>query len=371
MLFGKQKAESGRQTASGGKQRAARASPKEVEAFTDEAEADEDSSPPVSHRSTFSHLSAISNAQAAIALSVFCLVVSALSLLPPKFHARARVDASETGLLEVGGETKPQKPGAMPAELKIVSYNIRWRGGEDLQHLIKLLREDTEIGGAQVIGLQEVDRNKRRTGHVNTARQIADALGMRYAWAAPPDTDGDGEEETGVALLSVFPMSDVERVVLAHEGPEGRRRVAVGASLQVGTTPLRVYSVHAETRMPVERKVEHWRAVLDDLRRFPDVSRAVILGDFNTIKQKDVSAARRLFTGEGFTTPIPDERTTWKTFVVELKLDWLWLRGLEARSSGIDKDIDLSDHWPLWVKVKLAEKPETTAGVGITSTARE
>jgi endonuclease/exonuclease/phosphatase family metal-dependent hydrolase len=295
--------------------------------------------------------------QSAIVLSVFCLIVSALCLMPPGQRAHASADAKEPSLLEVGGEPKREKPLAAPAELKIVSYNIRWRGGEDLKQLIKLLKDDPEIGGAQVIGLQEVDRNKRRTGNVNTARQIAEALGMRYAWAAPPDTDGDGEEETGVALLSAFPLSDVERILLTHEGPEGRRRVAVGATLHIGPNTLRVYSVHAETRMPVERKVEHWSAVLDDLRLFPKVSGAIVLGDFNTIKQKDVTAARRLFTGEGFTTPIPDERTTWKTFVVELKLDWLWLRGLDARSSGIDKDIDLSDHWPLWVKVRLAGKP--------------
>jgi endonuclease/exonuclease/phosphatase family metal-dependent hydrolase len=292
-------------------------------------------------------------------IAVLCLVVSALCLLPPTFPAHAH--AAQAQLLEVGGESKQLNPQAVPSELKIVSYNIRWRGGDDLRQLIKLLKDDPEIGGAQVIGLQEVDRNKRRTGNVNTAREIAEALGMRYAWAAPPDTDGDDEEETGVALLSVFPMTDVGRIVLTHEGPERRRRVAVGATLQVGTNTLRVYSVHAETRMPVEKKVEHWRAVLDDLRDFPKVGAAIILGDFNTIKQKDVNAARRLFAGEGFTTPIPDERTTWKTFIVELKLDWLWLRGLEARSSGIDKDIDLSDHWPLWVKVKLTEKPNAAS----------
>jgi endonuclease/exonuclease/phosphatase family metal-dependent hydrolase len=288
-----------------------------------------------------------------VAVSALCLVLSALCLLPPKSPARARDAGKGPALLEVGGEPKGAAHVEPPAELKIVSYNIRWRGGDDLKQLIKLLKEDPEIGGAQVIGLQEVDRNKRRTGNVNTARQIADALGMCYAWAAPPNTDGDGEEETGVALLSAFPMTEVERVLLTHEGPEGRRRVAVGATLLVGRTPLRVYSVHAETRMPVEKKVEHWRAVLDDLRLFPKVAGAVVLGDFNTIKQKDVNAARRLFAGEGFTTPIDDDRTTWKTFVVELKLDWLWLRGLEARSAGIDKEIDLSDHWPLWVKVRL------------------
>jgi endonuclease/exonuclease/phosphatase family metal-dependent hydrolase len=287
------------------------------------------------------------------AVAVFLLAVSALCLMPPGRHARADDGAKEPVLLEVGGEVKGSPPEA-PAELKVVSYNIRYRAGEDLKRLVKLLKEDPQIGGAQVIGLQEVDRNKRRTGNVNTARQLAEALGMRYAWAAPPDADGDGEEETGVAILSVFPLSDVTRVLLRHEGPEGRRRVAVGATLQVGKSPVRVYSVHAETRMPVEKKVEHWRAVLEDLRLHGGTA-AVVLGDFNTIKGKDVKAARRLFTGAGFQTPLADDVTTWKTFVIRLKLDWLWLRGLEARVSGVDKDVDLSDHWPLWATIMLAK----------------
>ena len=300
----------------------------------------------------------------AFAVAVLLLVVSALCLLPTGRGALAHDgEKNEPSLLEVGNDVKAGKAPDAPAELKVVSYNIRYRVGDDLKELIKLLREDPEIGGAHLIGLQEVDRNKRRTGNVNTARQLAEALGMSYAWAAPPDADGDGEEETGCAILSVFPLTDVARIVLTHEGPDGRRRVAVGATVQVGGTPVRVYSVHAETRMPVEKKVEHWGAVLDDLRQHEGAAGAVVLGDFNTIKGKDVKAARRLFTGAGFMAPHPDGEKTWKTFVIKLKLDWLWLRGLDARSSGIDKDVGLSDHWPLWATVRLTNKPDakTTA----------
>ena len=290
--------------------------------------------------------------QWSIAIAALCLTLALLCLVPRRSPARA-TEGPEPSLLEVGGELKAKAGADAPETLKVVSYNIRWRGGEELQELIKLLREDPEIGGAQVIGLQEVDRNKKRTGNVNTARQIADALGMRYAWAAPPSTGGDGEEETGVALLSSYPLSDVERVVLEGEGPEGRKRVAVGATVRVGREALRVYSVHAETRMPVEKKGGHWRTVLEDLKRFPKVRGAIVLGDFNRLKQKDVAAARKLFTGAGFTTPFADDRTTWKTFIVELKLDWLWLRGLDPKAFGIDKSIDLSDHWPLWAEVRV------------------
>src|SRR5215203_3453347 len=183
----------------------------------------------------------------AIAIAVLCLAASVLRLRPHASPARAHDGESAAHLLEVGGEHAPAKPGDAPAELKIVSYNIRYRAGDELKQLITLLKEDPEIGGAHVIGLQEVDRNRKRTGNVNTARQLADALGMRYAWAAPPDADEDGEEETGVAILSAFPMSDVTRILLTHEGPDGRRRVAVGATLHVGTQAVRVYSVHAET----------------------------------------------------------------------------------------------------------------------------
>ncbi|HEX8286068.1 MAG TPA: endonuclease/exonuclease/phosphatase family protein [Pyrinomonadaceae bacterium] len=301
--------------------------------------------------------------RAACALAVVCVAASALWLRPHAPVARAHDGAASVAaaLLEVGGEARDGKTRDEPAELKIVSYNIRYRAGDELKELVGLLKDDPEIGGAHVIGLQEVDRNKKRTGNVNTARQLAEALGMRYAWAAPPDADKDGEEETGVAILSPFPMTDVTRILLTHEGPSGRRRVAVGATLQIGRRSLRVYSVHAETRMPLEKKVEHWRAVIEDLRLHPKVEGAVVVGDFNTIKGKDVRAARRLFAGEGFTTPIPDDRSTWRTFVVKLKLDWLWLRGLEASSHGIDKEVGLSDHWPLWATVKLADKPAPNA----------
>ncbi|HVF67015.1 MAG TPA: endonuclease/exonuclease/phosphatase family protein [Pyrinomonadaceae bacterium] len=288
-----------------------------------------------------------------IASAALCVAVAAFFVVPRRSPAREGGEG-EPVLLEVGGESKAAETDAGgPESLKVVSYNIRWRGGDDLQQLIKLLREDTEIGGAHIIGLQEVDRNKKRTGNVNTARQLAEALGMRYAWAAPPDSDKDGEEETGVVLLSTFPLSDVRRVVLEGEGPDGRRRVAVGATVSVGRARLRVYSVHAETRMPVEKKIGHWRSVLEDLKRFPEARGAIVLGDFNTIKQKDVNAARKLFADAGFDTPFPDDKTTWQTFIVKLKLDWLWLRGLDATGYGIDKSVDLSDHWPLWATVKV------------------
>ena len=276
-----------------------------------------------------------------------------VSLSPPE------TSHNEPALLETGHHAPARKELTAPAEIKLVSYNIRWRGGEDLRRLIALLREDAEIGRATVIGLQEVDRRRKRTDNVNTAQLIARELGLNYAWAAPPlspNKDGDNkssEEETGVAIFSSYPISDVERIVLPNPGPGGRRRAAVGATIHIGDHKLRAYSVHAETRIPMKKKMEQLQAVLDALSERSDAERAVVMGDFNTIKGKDVRACIKLFSESGFTTPIPHDRSTWKTFILKLKLDWLWLRGVNATGHSIVRRIGLFDHWPLRITAKL------------------
>ncbi len=303
------------------------------------------------------------------------LLFSAYCLLPTSYCLRPCAAANDdAALLEVGGASKLVAATSAPTELKLVSYNMRYRAGEDLREMIELLRRDPEIGGAAIIGLQEVDRNKKRTRHTNTARTMAEALEMNYVWAAPPNPrPQEGrprnkkeveEEETGVAILSPYPLTDVVRIVLRHEGPNRRRRAAIGATAHVGDARIRVYSVHAETRMPVEKKVEHWGAVLEDLKRHPKIEHAVVLGDLNTIKGKDVRSARRLFTEAGFHTPFSDDEETFKVMFFEFKLDWIWLRGLVAGDYGIDEKIELSDHWPLWAKVRLEKKTDGTTGRG-------
>lgn len=259
-------------------------------------------------------------------------------------------------LLEIGQASKLQSAAKSPASIKIISYNIRWRGGAQLRQLIELLKHDQEIGGATIIGLQEVDRNKKRTANENTVKLIAETLGCYYAWTAPPPTKEGQEEETGVAILSPYPLADIHRIILPHKGPGGRQRIALGATVAVADTRIRVYSVHSENRMSVGRKIEQTKAVLADLAEYSKVMPAIILGDLNTWEPDAVDKTSKLFPSENFSTPFDHGQTTFLRRVlmipIKLKLDWIWLRGLEATSHGIDKQIHLSDHWPLWVVVK-------------------
>lgn len=264
--------------------------------------------------------------------------------------------SSDVNLLESGKATKLRQHASSPSQIKLLSYNIRWRSGDDLKTLIKLFQTDPDIGNAEILALQEVDRSKKRSGNNNTAKMIADELGMHYAWAAPPTAKPTDEEETGVALLSVYPLSDVHRIVLPNKGPNGRSRVALGATVEIENHHWRVYSAHTETRIAISKKLEQFKAVLDDLAQFPADMPAVIMGDLNTWEPAADEKTSKFFLGAGLKTPFGGEATFKRRVLfvpLELKLDWVWLRGLEASSCGIDRKVEVSDHFPLWTKIKF------------------
>jgi endonuclease/exonuclease/phosphatase family metal-dependent hydrolase len=293
--------------------------------------------------------------------SLLALLCASLFSANPSF-TQAPLNHDQA-LLETGRAPNLSSATKAPTDIKVVSYNIRWRGGDELNKLINLLKADSEIAGAGIVGLQEVDRNKRRTGNLNTVKLIADKLGHYYAWAAPPTAKANTEEETGVAILSSYPLSDVRRIVLPHPGPGRRRRAAIGATVDLGGTPLRVYSVHSENRISVNKKIEQTKAVLEDLSQYPKHMRAIILGDLNTWEPDSVKKTSELFVRESFTTPFVNGKSTFLRTVllvpIRFKLDWIWLRGLEATSHGIDKKVRLSDHWPLWTVVSLKSSRTT------------
>jgi endonuclease/exonuclease/phosphatase family metal-dependent hydrolase len=283
-------------------------------------------------------------------LALLCAALFPATLVFPE-------GGNDPELLETGRAATLAETPKAPADIKVVSYNIRWRGGKELNELVEHLKHNSEIAGATIVGLQEVDRNKKRTGNLNTVKSIADKLGHYYAWAAPPTAKTDMEEETGVAILSSYPLKDVRRIVLPHPGPGQRRRVALGATVDIDGTHLRVYSVHSENRIPVHKKLEQSKAVLEELTNHPKNIRAIILGDLNTWEPSSVKKTSELFARENFTTPFANDKSTFLRTVlvipIKFKLDWIWLRGLEATSHGIDKKIRLSDHWPLWTVVRL------------------
>ena len=101
---------------------------------------------------------------------------------------------------------EPLPPGPGPGEIRVVTYNIRAAmGGLDV------IAEDLRRLAPDVVALQEVERGVRQSREIDQARSLGEALGMHHAFGASFPVE---RGEHGVALLSRFPMSEVEVVRL-------------------------------------------------------------------------------------------------------------------------------------------------------------
>jgi endonuclease/exonuclease/phosphatase family metal-dependent hydrolase len=101
-------------------------------------------------------------------------------------------------------------------ELVVMTYNIRAGKGDDgsnqdpragLAQIADVIRAQD----ADIVLLQEVDRNVERTGNIDEAAILADELGMDHAFAPAIPLQGG---EYGIAILSRLPIASPESVAL-------------------------------------------------------------------------------------------------------------------------------------------------------------
>src|SRR6185503_6715798 len=107
----------------------------------------------------------------------------------------------------VGDPARVQRPDADAQDLNVVTWNIE-RGSAYEAVLAVLRRLDPDV-----VLLQEVDRDCRRTGYRNVARDLAVALDMN--WVAAGEFQELGESRgprapaiTGQAILSKFAIHE-------------------------------------------------------------------------------------------------------------------------------------------------------------------
>src|SRR5436853_7848783 len=98
------------------------------------------------------------------------ILLSSMSF-PVTVVGQKRPDSNDQ-LLETGRAEKLVIPPAYPSEIRIISYNIRWRTGTELQEIVRWLKGNKDFTAPVLVGLQEVDRAKQRTGKTNNARTL-------------------------------------------------------------------------------------------------------------------------------------------------------------------------------------------------------
>jgi endonuclease/exonuclease/phosphatase family metal-dependent hydrolase len=243
-------------------------------------------------------------------------------------------------------------PDAQPsAPIRIATWNVEYAPRPD--RLARALKEHTSLRHASVILLQEVEHHDHEPAP--RAERLARALGLAHVYA-PARALRRGTH--GLAILSRFPLTDVERIPLpAGAGFYAVPRVALAATVHLPDGPLRVVDVHLDTRLDAEQRVAQIAPAL----AAADGPRALVAGDLNTtpfrfwrnnlpIGAADQPAAvDRAAAAHDLANATAPLGPTTRRRVLAWRLDAIYTRGLRVAARGIARTIRDSDHVPLWI----------------------
>ena len=111
-----------------------------------------------------------------------------------------------------------------PRRLRVLTYNIHHGEGTDGRIDLERIARVIRAADADLVALQEVDRHTRRSGGVDQAAVIAEALGYEHAFVTAIEFDGG---QYGEAVLSRVPASAPRGIPLRRRVPEEEDRAAI------------------------------------------------------------------------------------------------------------------------------------------------
>jgi len=150
--------------------------------------------------------------------------------------------------------------------MKVVTYNIQFGLGKDGRY--DLERVASEVDGADIIALQEVERYWKRSGNIDQPAEIAKLL-KNYFWAYGPYFDVDAStilsdgsiknvrRQFGNMILSKTPILSTRLFPLPKSALRERHNMVVGVFEGViklkNDGALRIYNAHLGARSQHDR----------------------------------------------------------------------------------------------------------------------
>jgi endonuclease/exonuclease/phosphatase family metal-dependent hydrolase len=251
-----------------------------------------------------------------------------------------------------------------PKSLRIVDWNID--RGQQLQGVTDFL------GGvnADIVILQEVDLNARRTHRLNIAETIARKLEMNYVFGREFQELVQGSRDCpayhGQATLSKWPISRPRLIRFSRQShfwqphwflpriePFQERlggRIALVAEINVAGKKIITYNLHLESRANDELRVSQLAEVLSDTACWNVDRTIVVAGDLNLDASKEAVAfaiAKAGFQDAAASLQAPTTPAR-SLFERGRRIDWAFVRGpLRASSGHVHGSVKASDHYPI------------------------
>ncbi|AKF10731.1 endonuclease/exonuclease/phosphatase family protein [Sandaracinus amylolyticus] len=250
---------------------------------------------------------------------------------------------------------------APPPTLRVMTYNTHGCVGTDGVRALERIADVLRACDADVIGLQEIDVGRTRSGGLDQAEAIAVRLGMSHVFGAALY---DGRGHYGNAVLSRHPIEHVRTEKLPTWRAVSEPRCFVHTRVAAPGGELDVVVTHFGLG-PIERMGQA-RHVAAEIERTSS-PHTVLLGDFNC--GRGSIAYRRL------TTSLADAQqlgrpgyvcATYPSWRPILRIDHVLVgAGLEVLAAEVpNKGLvrEASDHLPVVVSVRRARAVERARG---------
>jgi len=249
----------------------------------------------------------------------------------------------------------------------IVSWNIE--RGQQYPGILEFLRNVE----ADLILLQEVDLNARRSGRVDIGRELARSLRVNYVFGTEFQELSGGSESSpalhGMAALSPWPLSNGRIIRFQRQSdfwkprwyvPQAeifqRRlggRIALVAEALIYGRKLVSYNLHLESKGNEMLRLDQLGETLEDARQHATSSLVILGGDLNLNASN--SAAAGMLEDAGFydAVGLPDRPTTSarRPFQRVQPIDWIYSSGTVVSEGRVHDDIRASDHYPVSAKL--------------------
>jgi endonuclease/exonuclease/phosphatase family metal-dependent hydrolase len=253
---------------------------------------------------------------------------------------------------------------------RVVDWNID--RGTQLQGILEFIRQ----AKADVILLQEVDLNAKRTHRLDIAHEIARTLQLNFVFGTEFQELTQGSQQSpayqGQATLSPWPIKNGRLIrfrrqtkfwephwYLPHIEPFQERlggRIALVANIELGGQTMITYNLHLESKEDDTLRVSQLNEVLVDAGSASKNGPALIAGDLNlnAAEGEAATALERAGFRDGIGLPDVRTRPGRGMFDQGRSIDWIFLSGgLNGQNGRIHRNVRASDHFPVSSEVSF------------------
>jgi endonuclease/exonuclease/phosphatase family metal-dependent hydrolase len=228
--------------------------------------------------------------------------------------------------------------------LKVVSWNINF--SERIDEAIETLAGVEELQDADILLLQEMD--------AEGVELIAQTLGYDYVYF-PASIHRTHGKDFGNAILSKWPISRSSKTILPNTFPFiNQTRIVVKAEIVIDGLELDVYNIHLETVWMAARRgntqVDFLAEQIKQGERF-----TILGGDFNSWSNGSIAYLETVFAQAGLQRISAGAGHTFEYQGLKLTLDHIWTGDVLDYESGVWRQTEASDHFPVWADLKMVE----------------